>query len=136
MPLALVFCFLCRGEIRVGGRVRAEPAPSAAVRIGNSFWERDDMRVVDVDGEFVGFVRQIVNQQLIIGRPSASDAHVSMAACQITADRVKLHISAAELAKMAGPQPSDRDSTTYPRQAGLYPALRPRLRLDGDQESR
>ncbi len=55
------------------------------------------MRVVDREGRFVGFVREIVGQNLLIGRPAAHDIEVPLASCRISEDEVKLHVSGSQL---------------------------------------
>ncbi len=58
------------------------------------------MRVVDAEGQFVGFVREIAGLNLVISRPSASDIDVAMTDCQMSTDRVKLSLNGDEVARM------------------------------------
>ncbi len=60
------------------------------------------MRVVDAEGQFVGFVKDIVGQKLLIGRPMAQDVEVAMAACKMSEDEVQLHASAGQIEKAEG----------------------------------
>ncbi len=54
------------------------------------------MRVVDAEGQFVGFVKDIVGQNLVIGRPGAPDIEVPMVSCRMLADEVELPTSASQ----------------------------------------
>jgi hypothetical protein len=67
------------------------------------------MRVVDAEDRFVGFVREIAGQYLVIGRPSATDIQVPMAACQMSADTVKLSLDQNDVARMGRIEPDDND---------------------------
>ena len=58
------------------------------------------MKVIDADGRFVGFVKQIQDQKLVIGRPSAADIQVPMAVCQMSTDKVKLNVPGDELTEL------------------------------------
>ncbi len=60
------------------------------------------MRVVDAEGRFVGFVKDIVGQNLLIGRPMARDVVVPMASCNMSEDEVQLHASAGQIEKAEG----------------------------------
>jgi hypothetical protein len=71
------------------------------------------MRVVDAEGQFVRFVRKIAGQNLVIGRPSASDIQVPMATCQMSADRVKLSLYGDELARLGRNEQDDEDPMRY-----------------------
>ncbi len=55
------------------------------------------MRVVDANGRFVGFVREIVGQNLVIGRPAAADIEVPMATCQLGTETAQLNVPADEI---------------------------------------
>jgi hypothetical protein len=71
------------------------------------------MRVVDAEGRFVGFVREIAGQNLVIGRPAAADIQVPMATCQMSADWVKLSLYGDELARLGQNEQDDQDPTRY-----------------------
>jgi hypothetical protein len=71
------------------------------------------MRVVDAEGRFVGFVREIAGENLVIGRPSASDIEVPMAACEMSADKVKLNLDGPEVAQMGQKDQDDWWHTNY-----------------------
>ncbi len=60
------------------------------------------MRVVDAEGQFVGFVKDIVGQKLLIGRPAAQDIEVPMASCKMSEDEVQLHASGSQIEKAEG----------------------------------
>ncbi len=60
------------------------------------------MRVVDVEGKFVGFVKEVVGENLVIVRPMEADVRVSMADCRMSSELIELNLSADEIAKMGG----------------------------------
>ncbi len=66
------------------------------------------MRVVDAEGQFVGFVKEIKGQDLVIGRPSA---------CDMSTEGVKLSLDAHEVARM-GQRAQDNNWGWGPRRSG------------------
>ncbi len=60
------------------------------------------MRVVDAEGQFVGFVKDIVGQNLLIGRPLAQDIEVPIASCRMSGDEVELHMSKSQIETIEG----------------------------------
>jgi hypothetical protein len=58
------------------------------------------VKVVDAAGQFVGFAKDIREQKLIIGRPSAPDVEVPLRGCQMTSDRVRLSLSSDQVDRM------------------------------------
>jgi hypothetical protein len=61
------------------------------------------MRVLDAEGRFVGFAKEIENQMLVIGRPSAGDIEVPLGACHMCVDRVELSLLAHEIEQVGRP---------------------------------
>ncbi len=60
------------------------------------------MRVIDAEGQFVGFVKDIVGQNLLIGRPMARDVEVPLASCKMSEDEVQLQVSASQVETVEG----------------------------------
>ncbi len=73
------------------------------------------MRVVDAEGQFVGFVRGIAGQNLVIGRPSTTDIQIPKATCEMTADKVKLGLYRREMVKMGHREQDDWDFNRFNR---------------------
>jgi hypothetical protein len=71
------------------------------------------MRVVDAEGRFVGFVKEIAGQNLVIGRPSASEIQIPIVDCEMTTDKVRLSLTAQEVAQMGRMEPGDREPRKY-----------------------
>ncbi len=60
------------------------------------------MRVVDADGKFVGFVKDIVGQKLLILRPGAHDIEVPMTSCRMAENEVALHVPESQIDTIEG----------------------------------
>ncbi len=57
----------------------------------------NSMKVVDAEGRFVGFVKDIVGQKLLIGRPAQPDVEVPMASCKMSENEVRLPGSGSQV---------------------------------------
>ncbi len=85
------------------------------------------MRVVDADGEFVGFVRRVVGQKLVIVRPEAPEIQVPLDRCRLFDEVVMLYLSGGEMARLSGAVPAE----VHPIRSKIPKGKRLKLRWSG-----